>query len=179
MGFGVNNNGNQNDLLGQYLDNMKKQKPNYAGDEIVNEPVIEDENINENQVTAEDIKNQKMSLEMAGFTASIVVETIDITFSEVLGTIAKLDREKRKELKADEDIKETYKDAWANYLKEKGTDIPPSLLLIILTLGIYAPKIPLAIDMRRVQKENEELSDRLEEKDRTIAKLQQQLNKRK
>ncbi|MDR0602710.1 MAG: hypothetical protein LBG80_00225 [Bacteroidales bacterium] len=169
MGFGISN---QDDMLGKYLDNMKQPKQNYIEDETVNSESIDDVYNEETTISQEDVKNKKIALEASAFTASIVVETIDVAFSELVGTVAKLDSEEKKQLKADEDIKETYKDAWANYLKDKGGELSPSMLLIILTLGIYAPKIPLALDLRKIKKQNEDLSEKLEDKDEEIRQLQ-------
>jgi MoxR-like ATPase len=171
MGFGVNSSGD--DLLGSYLDNINQEKPNLSA--MVDEPIPENELTNEDVITSEDVKKTKIAREASAFTANIVVETIDVAFSEIVGAVAKLDKEERKELKADEDVKETYKDAWSDYLKDKGTELSPGVLLIILTLGIYAPKIPMALDMRKVKEENKGLTNELEEKNKQIAKLQQQL----
>lgn len=176
MGFGVKN---QDDALGKYLDNMKQPKQNYIVDEPVNSETIDEVYNDEPIVSQEDVKNKKIALEASAFTASIVVETIDVAFSEIVGTVAKLDSEEKKQLKADEDIKETYKDAWANYLKDKGGELSPAMLLIILSLGIYAPKIPLALDLRKAKMQNENLSKELEDKDEEIRQLQAKLQQQK
>ena len=180
MGFGVEENKEKNSLV-DYFDNLAKPKQNLGvagpGYEMP-EPEHDLDNYPP-QITPEDLKHKQIALEASQFTANIVVETIDVAFSEIGGLIAKLDTEDKRKLKADEDTKPILVDAWANYLKDKGGELSPGVLLIILVLGVYAPKIPLIFEMRKLQKANADLSGELEAKEMEIAKLKQQIKKDK
>lgn len=176
MGFGVQEN-TGGDALDNYMNLLNKPKQNIGGDQPETE--IPDENDYHPEISPEDLKHKQVALEASRFTADIVVETIDVAFVETLGFIAKLSKDDKQELKTDEETKESLSNAWANYLKDKGGELSPGILLIILVLGVYAPKIPLAFEMRKLKKQNSELIDELSEKDKEIAKLQKQVKENK
>jgi hypothetical protein len=175
MGFGTENNEKQKDSFDEYLSRLSTPKQKISTENNVE---TEDDDFTEIEITQEDVKHKQIALEASKFTANIVVETIDVAFSEGFGIFAKLNSEEKNELKADDDIKETLVDAWSNYLKDKGGELSPGILLIILVLGVYAPKIPLAFEMRKMKIKNAELESELDEKDREIAKLQKQLKQK-
>jgi hypothetical protein len=106
-------------------------------------------------------------------TARFVVAAVDSGFSELMAAIAlekdktpfKADREQRRDLEA----------AWADYLKTKGADLPPGMIVLILCLTIYGPKTKLMIDQRRHNLQMQEKEMLLEEKQREIERLNRRL----
>ncbi len=176
-GFGIKNENTGGDAFDNYLDNLKQPKQNLNVE--IEQDNQEIDSYLPDEITAEDLQHKKAALEASRFTADIVVETIDVAFVETIGFLAKLSKEDKQELKTDDETKENLSNAWANYLKDRGGELSPGVLLIILVLGVYAPKIPLAFELRKLKKQNSELTDELEEKDKEIAKLQKQLKNKK
>ena len=103
---------------------------------------------------------------VAKATGSLLATAIDTGLSTIIGTfIAKDDPSN---YKADEEQKDELSEALANYVKLKGGDIPPGVALLIVILSIYLPKGVVALQVRRLEKQNEE-------KDAQIAEMEKKL----
>ena len=111
-------------------------------------------------------------LAKAKASATFVVSAVDIGVSEILTMIAK--GTDPKPYKATEDEKDDMINVWAEYLKEKGGDIPPGVMVVIMILVVYAPRAKSAFDNKKADKliaeqkaENETLAKRIAELEKT------------
>jgi hypothetical protein len=155
MPLGIVNNGNKDnqenkDSFDDYMNNYLSERQKFEVPLNENEN-SDDEHFDEVDVT--EIKNKQILFEASALPAEVVVNTIDIAASGLLAWLSKSDES----FTTDDDTKETYIKAWQNYLKDKGADFSPGLMLLIMTIGIYGPKIPFALQLRKEKKKNAEL----------------------
>ena len=81
--------------------------------------------------------------------------------------------------KASRDEREQLTDIWAEYLKGKGADIPPSMMIIIMTIIVYAPKLKMAWDDREKNKLLREQRERLVAQEMELRELRAQVEQQK
>jgi hypothetical protein len=161
------------DILDNYLQDVNKEKQNF--ELTPNEALPETETPEGFAVTDEELMHRE-ALRTASFLPSkIVVETIDISFAGLLawifgaGTV--------EDFKTDQETKKALTEAWQNYLKDKGADLSPGMMLFMMSVGVYGPKIPIALDIRKANQKNKEISDKLEEIEKENANLKRKLKK--
>lgn len=152
VGDEVKSNKEQKDPLDDYLDHYLNDRQKF---EV---PIHAHENENDDvdnyeEVDVNKIKNKQILFEASELPAEVVVNTIDIAASGLLAWLSK----SNESFTTDEDTKEAYIKAWQNYLKDKGADLSPGWMLLIMTVGIYGPKIPVALQLRKEKKKNAEL----------------------
>ncbi len=107
----------------------------------------------------------RANVKVANATGSLAAMALDGGMSTIIGLfIAKADP---KEFKANPEEKETLEEAFAEYVKLKGGEIPPGLAILIVILAIYLPKGANAFQLRKANERIDELEKRnaeLEEK---------------
>ena len=103
---------------------------------------------------------------VANATASLLTIALDSSLSTVLGMVAGGDTS---DYKADPEQRDELEKGIARYLQIKGVDdIPTGVDLLILVVSIYGGKGAMTIQVRKLNKQNEE-------KDRKIAELMEKL----
>ena len=107
-------------------------------------------------------------LAKAKASATFVVNAIDIGASEILTMIAK--GKDPEPYTATESEKADMVEVWAEYLKDKGGDIPPGVMVLIMIIVVYGPRTKAALDnkakdeaMEAQKTENEKLKKRIAE----------------
>lgn len=90
-------------------------------------------------------------------SGKLITTVIDTTIPAMLAAIAKDNVE---EFKAAPEDREELEEALTEYMKLKGGDIPPSVMVIILISTIYLSKIPKVIELRKLNKKQEELNNK-------------------
>lgn len=95
-------------------------------------------------------------------TAKLITTVIDSTIPSTLAFIAKSDIA---EYKASEDEREELTEALTEYVKLKGGDIPPGVMVVILVCVIYGTKVPAALQQRKLNDRQEMLEKREKELD--------------
>lgn len=107
---------------------------------------------------AEQREQQKQKLHMnapvANASGKLVATVIDTTLPAALGFLAKDDPAN---YKADEQSREELERALSEYMKLKGGDIPPGMMILVLILTIYGAQLPIAIQRRKINTEREAL----------------------
>lgn len=164
----------QPDILGDYLENVTKEKQPF--DILPNSDTHDMDSYQKDDVITDDELKRREALRTASFLpAKVVVETIDISFAGLLKWIS--GAETVEEFKTDQETKNSLTEAWQNYLKDKGADLSPGVMLIMMCAGVYGPKIPIALDIRKANGKNKELSMKLEDIEKENAALKRKLKK--
>lgn len=161
------------DILDNYLQDVNKEKQNF--ELTPDEALPETETLEGFAVTDEELKHREALRTASFLPAKIVVETIDISFAGLLKWIS--GAETVEEFKTDQETKNALTEAWQNYLKDKGADLSPGVMLIMMCAGVYGPKIPIALDIRKANQKNKELSAKLEDAEKENANLKRKLKK--
>lgn len=158
--------------LKAFLDDYTTEKQDMNIDET--EGLDDFDAITGNAVNEEE-ENEPVSLQMragaARASGKLITTVIDTTIPAILATIAKDNVE---EFKAAPEDREELEEALTEYMKLKGGDIPPSVMVIILISTIYLSKIPKVIELRKLNKKQEELNKR----EQQLFMLEQQLKQR-
>ena len=106
---------------------------------------------------------------VANASGKLLATVIDTSLPAALGFLAK---EKGSVYKADEEDRAELEKALGEYMKLKGGDIPPGMMVLVLVLSIYGAKIPMAIQHRKMNVERLELEQQkkdLEARERALA----------
>jgi hypothetical protein len=80
--------------------------------------------------------------------------------------------------KASKDDREQLTDLWADYLKDKGADIPPGIMILIMTVVVYAPKLKMAWDDRKQNQIMHEQRERLIQQEMELRTLRAQVEQK-
>jgi len=135
--------------------------------------ISEEEGLDELETLQEIEKPEKDDLVMKGSVANasgkLLATVIDTSLPAALGFLAK---EKGSVYKADEEDRAELEKALGEYMKLKGGDIPPGMMVLVLVLSIYGAKIPMAIQHRKMNVERLELEQQkkdLEARERALA----------
>lgn len=143
--------------LKAFLDDYKTEKQDMNIDE--SDGLDDFDAITGNAANEEE--NEPVSLQMragaARASGKLITTVIDTTIPAILATIAKDNVE---EFKAAPEDREELEEALTEYMKLKGGDIPPSVMVIILISTIYLSKIPKVIELRKLNKKQEELNNK-------------------
>jgi hypothetical protein len=91
----------------------------------------------------------------AKHASKFIVGAFDSAFCTVAGLFS-LDEDKD-QFRADKDEKDDLIDALSEYLKDKGGDIPPGIMVLILAVVIYGGKIPQVVQLRKANLRIKEL----------------------
>ena len=87
-------------------------------------------------------------------TAQFIVGTTDELASMGLAYIAK---EKQDDFRAGKEQKKNLENLLTKYCKEKGTEIPLPLQILVCVATMYATRLPYAFDRRRINEERKEI----------------------
>ena len=110
-----------------------------------------------------------MRSSVANASGKLLATVIDTSLPAALGFLAK---EEGSGYKADEEDRAELEKALGEYMKLKGGDIPPGMMVLVLVLSIYGAKIPMAIQHRKMNVERLELEQQkkdLEARERALA----------
>ena len=110
-----------------------------------------------------------MKSSVANASGKLLATVIDTSLPAALGFLAK---EEGSGYKADEEDRAELEKALGEYMKLKGGDIPPGMMVLVLVLSIYGAKIPMAIQHRKMNVERLELEQQkkdLEARERALA----------
>ena len=105
-------------------------------------------------------------------TAQFIVGITDDLASVGLAYIAK---EKQDNFRAGKEQKKNLENILAKYCKEKGTEIPLPMQIIICLGSMYASKLPYAFDRRRINEERKEIENIRKELDKQRLSLERKL----
>lgn len=111
-----------------------------------------------------------MKTPVANASGKLLATVIDTSLPAALGFLAK---ESASVYKADEEDREELEKALGEYMKLKGGDIPPGMMVLILVLSIYGAKVPLAMQHRKINVERLELEQQrkdLDEREKALEK---------
>lgn len=135
--------------------------------------ISEAEGIEEFEALQDAEKPEKEDLVMkssvANASGKLLATVIDTSLPAALGFLAK---EEGCVYKADEEDRNELEKALGEYMKLKGGDIPPGMMVLVLVLSIYGAKIPMAIQHRKINAERQELEQQkkdLEARERALA----------
>lgn len=109
-----------------------------------------------------------MKSSVANASGKLLATVIDTSLPAALGFLAK---EEGSGYKADEEDRAELEKALGEYMKLKGGDIPPGMMVLVLVLSIYGAKIPMAIQHRKMNVERLELEQQkkdLEARERAL-----------
>lgn len=99
----------------------------------------------------EAIPFEKTDIQMKSAAAKaggkLVATVIDTTLPQALAYIAKTPD--ATPYKADPDSRQELEEALTEYMRLKGGDIPPGMMVLLLVLSIYLTKIPTALQQRK------------------------------
>ncbi len=110
-------------------------------------------------------------------SAKFVVGALDGGMAHLSAMIAKADESDT--YKASKDEREQLTDLWAEYLKDKGTDLPPGIMILIMTVVVYGPKVQSAFSDRKQNQVVREQRERLLQQDLEIRTLRSQVEHKK
>lgn len=136
--------------LDNFINEFNQPKQNMDLDE---RPQANDEF---DKVTGEQPEEAEIQMKAAPAkaTAKMITAVIDNTLPAALGLVAKEDSNA---FKASPEERGELVDALTEYVRLKGGDVPPGLMVIIIVLTIYGSKVPFAIQQRKLNKMREEL----------------------
>lgn len=147
--------------------NTPKQDMNISQESILNDAGITD---------TPPVGELDLELEIDSMTAGeisdMLIELVDIALPTGLAALAKGDVA---DYKALPDQKKTLKKATTRYIKSKNIDIPPGLLLLLLFVFIYGPKVPEALSARKQVKQENERQRIIDDQTREISSLKKQI----
>lgn len=122
----------------------------------------------EEDITPDDVPQIQMQSGAAKATGKLCVTVVDTVLPACLGMIAKDDGDN---FKASDEERSELEEAFSEYMKLKGADVPPGVMVLILVGTIYASKLPYAIQQRKIAKAKEELEKKekeLQEREREL-----------
>lgn len=135
--------------------------------------ISEDEGLEELETLQVTEKTEKEDLVMkssvANASGKLLATVIDTSLPAVCGFFAKGNPKK---YKADEEERTELEKALGEYMKLKGGDIPPGMMVLVLVLSIYGSKIPMVIQDRKMNIERLEFEQQkkdLEARERALA----------
>lgn len=99
---------------------------------------------------------EEISTITARNTAQFIVGTTDELASMGLAYISK---EKQDDFRAGREQKKNLENLLTKYCKEKGTDIPLPMQILVCIVTMYATKLPYAFDRRRINEERQEIEE--------------------
>lgn len=110
------------------------------------EGLSELENLQDDAISFEktDIQMKSAAAKAGG---KLVATVIDTTLPQALAYIAKTPD--ATPYKADPDSRQELEEALTEYMRLKGGDIPPGMMVLLLVLSIYLTKIPTALQQRK------------------------------
>jgi len=120
-----------------------------------------------------------MKSPVANASGKLLATVIDTTLPAALGFLAK---EEGSGYKADEEDRNELEKALGEYMKLKGGDIPPGMMVLVLVLSIYGAKIPLAMQHRKINAERQELEQQkkdLEAREKAFSERLKQADSKK
>jgi len=157
--------------INDYLDELKVAKQPQDIDE--SEGLDELLELQEKE-TPEPLEKLKANTAVANASGKILAIAIDAALPVAIGLFLKDDPEN---YKASEDEKEALTDAFAEYTKLKGGDIPPWLALMITILSIYGVKGAAGYQNKKLNAENTKLQKRIEELEAQAAEKLEEMDK--
>lgn len=126
------------------------------------------------QEAAPEVEKEKtVTLKAARSSAKFLTTAIDAPLSSLLAFYAKEDD--ADDFKCDQEERDTLEEALTEYLKDKGADIPPGMMLLVVILSIYGSKTMKAFNMRKQNILLEKKEAELAAKDQQIKLLQAQV----
>ncbi len=108
--------------------------------------------------------------------AKFVVGALDGGLAYLSSVIAKSDESDS--YKASKDEREQLTDLWAEYLKGKGADLPPGVMILVMTAIVYGPKVKMAWDDRKKNELVREQREKLLAQDMEIRLLRSQVEEK-
>ena len=142
--------------LEQLMDELSEQKLEYEPPRTVNQPEPEFETEDEAEyieAEGEEVEdNEEPNLKDVKGLPELIVGIIDIFAASLAEAWTKTDDKEK--YKLDEDEKQQLIKAWEIYLKNsEDIKISPSTMLLITTGIIYAPRIIMAMNERKEQRQ--------------------------
>lgn len=138
--------------------------------------VVEDDFILEEIPFSENHENENspnLTAKAAKSTAKLLGTAIDAPMSSLLAFVAK--EKDASQFACTPDEKDTLTDALAEYLKVKGMDVPPGMMLFIVILTIYGGKAVDAFKTRAANVRAEKAEALLVDKTREFEALNEEL----
>jgi len=139
--------------INDFVKELNEPKQEFEQKTSIFDNLPEDEPEKEQEQPKEKIKTQ-MTEGAANASGRLVVSVIDTVIPAVQAWCAKSDTE---DFKAKENDRAELEDAFSEYMKLKGGDIPPGLMCVILVLAIYGSNVPKMLEMRKLNTEKEKL----------------------
>ena len=108
----------------------------------------------------EEPQHIQMQSGAAEATGKLCVTVVDTVLPACLGVIAKDDGDN---YKASDEERSELEEAFGEYMKLKGADVPPGVMVLILVGTIYGTKLPYAFQQRKIAAAKEELEKKEKE----------------
>lgn len=139
-----------NDFFAQ----MSRQKEDMG----ISEPMPDDnEQPETDELEPTDEPRIQVNAAPARATAKLITTVIDTTLPAGLAMIAQAESN---EFKATPDERDELTEALTEYVRLKGGDIPPGVMVLILVSTIYGSKLPYAVQLRKQKQKENELAER-------------------
>lgn len=154
--------------IDQFIDQMQTPKQNLDANEYEGLEELQE------QETADTEPTEKVDTQMKSAAAKasgkLVTTVIDNTLPHALAFIA---HDNADNYKADPESRQELEDAMTEYMRLKGGEIPPGMMVLLLILTIYGSKVPMAFQRRKLNEERERLNQwqkSLEEREQKLLK---------
>ncbi len=145
-----------NDIDG-FLDDLNTPKQETVRDRYDGLEDLPSDDIEVDEEKQEPVDIQ-MKASAAKATGKLVATVIDTTLPQALAFIAKDNGVEN--YRADESQREELEEALTEYMRLKGGDVPPGVMIVILVITIYGTKIPMAIQQRKLNERAAALDER-------------------
>ena len=155
--------------INSFVAELQQPKQEFAQSESVFDALPEPPEPENEDQPKEKVRTQ-MTTGAANASGKLVVSVIDTVIPAIQAWFAKTDTE---DFKAYESDRAELDNAFSEYMKLKGGDIPPGLMCVILVISIYGSNIPKMLEMRKLNTEKE----RLDKMRRDLEYQKQQLDK--
>lgn len=149
--------------IDEFISEMQAPKQDMNIDE--SEGLDELEDLQENETVERQDIDVEMTANASKMTSKLLCTVLDSVIPNGLSLIAG-DAESVNLYKASDEQRDELEEALTAYIRLKGGDIPPGIMVIILVITIYGSKIPLAIQQRKLNKEKELLKQQQQELER-------------
>ncbi len=150
--------------LDDFMSEMIQPKQNMD----IDERPLESEAFEQATLTEEPEAEIQMKAAPARATAKLIVNVIDNTIPATLGIVAK---EESTGFKASPDERSELVEAMTEYVRLKGGDVPPGVMVMILICTIYGSKVPYALQQRKLNTMREELQEQQAALDKREAEI--------
>lgn len=165
--------------IDQFIAQMQAPKQDMHIDEAEGLRQLEEEAANAVQEEKAEKVDVQMKASAARASGRLVASVIDNTLPGIMAFAGK-DNDPAP-YKADPESRTELEEALTEYMRLKGGDIPPGMMVLILLLTIYGSKVPMMLQHRKINTERQKLEEtrkQLDARGRELEQWEEQLKQR-